>query len=49
MYLIHVLMVEFVTKFHQASSVTARQGGVDQHVLLVGMHLLRTDPLGRKG
>lgn len=34
-YLIPVLMVELVTKFHQASSVTAHQGGVDQHVLLI--------------
>lgn len=41
-YLIPVLMVEFVMKFHQASSVTAHRGGVDQHVLLVGMHLLIT-------
>lgn len=49
MYLIPVLMVEFVTKFHRASSVTAHQGGVDQHVLLVGMHLLMTDLLGWKG
>lgn len=40
MCLIPALMVEFVMKFHQASSVTAHRGGVDQHVLLVGMHLL---------
>lgn len=49
MYLIPVLMVEFVTKFRQASSVTARRGGVDQHVLLVGMGLLVPDLLGWKG
>lgn len=48
MYLIPVLMVELVTKFHQASSVTAHQGGVDQHVLLVGMPLLMADLLGWK-
>lgn len=48
-YLIPVLMVEFVMKFRQASSVTAHQGGVDQHVPLVGMHLLMTDLLGWKG
>lgn len=48
-YLIPVLMVEFVTKFRQASSVTARRGGVDQRVLLVGMLLLVTDLLGWKG
>jgi len=47
-YLIPVLMVELVTKFHQASSVTAHQGGVDQHVLLVGMPLLMADLLGWK-
>lgn len=47
--LIPALMVEFVMKFHQASSVTAHRGGVDQHVLLVGMHLLVADPLGWKG
>lgn len=45
MYLIPVLMVEFVMKFHQASSVTAHQGGVDQHVLLVSMPLVMTDLL----
>lgn len=49
MYLIPALMVEFVTKFHQASSVTAHRGGADQHALLVGMHLLMTDPLDSKG
>lgn len=48
-YLTPVQMVEFVMKFHQASSVIAHQGGVDQHVLLVRMHLLVTDPLGWKG
>lgn len=48
MYLIPVLMVELVTKFHQASSVTAHRGGVDQHVLLVGMPLLMADLLGWK-
>lgn len=48
-YLIPVLMVEFVMKFRQASSVTARRGGVDQRVLLVGMLLLVTDLLGWKG
>lgn len=37
-YLIPALMVEFVMKFHQASSVTARRGGVDQHVLLILMN-----------
>lgn len=48
-YLTPVQMVEFVMKFHQASSVIAHQGGVDQLVLLVRMHLLVTDPLGWKG
>lgn len=37
-YLIPALMVEFVMKFHQASSVTAHRGGVDQHVLLILMN-----------
>lgn len=44
-YLIPVLMVEFVTRFHQASSVTAHQGGVDQHVLLILMSVPRTPVL----
>lgn len=47
-YLIPVLMVGLVMRFHQASSVTAHQGGVDQHVLLVGMPLLMADLLGWK-
>lgn len=35
-YQIPVLMVEFATKFHQASNASAQQAGVDQRVLLVG-------------
>ncbi|KAF4792541.1 Protein jagged-2 [Turdus rufiventris] len=48
-YLIPVLMVEFVTKFHRASSVTAHRGGVDQHVLLVDIDECASNPCAQGG